>query len=110
MLDDIDDQLVITDEQVADSTTNRLSTLIVDNTVPNFSGALKCIATWTEPEEFTIEQELAVSAKGAYMAAYSFTEDGNGPMKCFAWGSEAPTFTWKDSEGNPIAAEENKVN
>ncbi|KAL5251233.1 hypothetical protein ACHWQZ_G016815 [Mnemiopsis leidyi] len=112
LLEDSQDHVTVTEGPSGGSAYIRTGTLTVDNTRADFSGQLKCSVTWPEPAAYTVESVTEVSARGAYMEGYSYSDtEGDGVMVCSAWKppSQEVTFTWKTSDGNVLEAVENEI-
>ena len=69
------------------------------------------MATWQEPEPFSVQSVADLNTVGASMEPQFFTQmDGSAALTCLVWGNDAPKrVVWKNEDGEEVEHKEGMV-
>ncbi|XP_063686582.1 uncharacterized protein LOC134820273 isoform X2 [Bolinopsis microptera] len=111
---DADDNIAFTDEaNPTDSKYQRKSVLTISNlnSSPLYNDALRCVASWEQPETFSVESVADLDTVGASMEPSFYTElDGSAVLTCLVWGNEPPKeIVWTDKDQVEVEQDDNRI-
>ena len=111
---DTNNNIVFTDEATpTDSKYQRESVLTISNLNSSslYNDALRCVASWEQPEPFSVESVADLDTVGASMDPSFYTElDGSAVLTCLVWGNEPPKeMVWTDKDQVEVEQDDNRV-